>query len=99
MKFDTDYTTKKAETLISLYAEYVEGFIESAKDEYNRLIKTINLKDALYLVYHTPFERHAIAIFDNIVKAVGIENIPSKILSKIEKDKTSLAKIERIKKE
>jgi len=67
---DPDCTTVTAEKLITLWAEYVEGWIDSSKDKYNDLIADLwerkNLKDLLYCAFRTPFKSQADGIIKNL---------------------------------
>ena len=83
-----DKPTALAMNLISLYAQYVEGFDDSAKDEYNKLIKSIDVADAIHMAYNTPFERHAIKMYDLIMLQIGDKRcLPEELNVKIEIDK------------
>lgn len=90
MNFDKDCTTKLATILINLYAEYVEGEIESSKIEYNKLINKISVKDALYLIYHTPFEGQAIQISKSFPKGY---KFPKEVINKLNAAKDYLKQI------
>lgn len=95
-QFDTQCTTPLAERLISLYAEYVEGYIDSSKDKYNTLVKTATLKDILYMIYHTPFERHSVVLYNKVCDVIGEKNIPTEIVSKVASNKEWIAKMDAI---
>jgi hypothetical protein len=91
MEFDKDCTTELADTLIRLYAEYVEGNIESSKDQYNTLITTATKEDLMYIIYKTPFERQAV----QISKAFNTEILPEPVRLKLEIDNQWLEKLKR----
>lgn len=80
--FDPELTTPKAEKLIDLYADYVEGEIESAMHRYNKIIETCTLKDFIYMAYHTPFDRHRVELMKNILEVVPEDRIPHQLMEK-----------------
>ena len=92
--FDINLTTVKAENLLKLYAEYVEGEIESSKDKYNELIKTANDIDILYIVYKTPFARHSTNLYINYLKPNNVK-IPDIVLDKLISDANWLKEYEK----
>ena len=79
-----DITTKKAEKLISLYSEAVEGMIEESRIKYNELIKEVNLNDVLSIALHSPFENHSQQMI-TILRKNNID-IPSVLLEKEKKN-------------
>lgn len=83
--FNKDLTTPLAEKLIKLYAEYVEGGIDSSRIKYNELIKNVNDTDVLYIVYRTPFERHSTKLYTSYLKPKGVV-IPDIVLDKLISD-------------
>ena len=91
--FDKNCTTPKAEELIKLYAEYVEGNIESSKNKYNALIKTASLKDLVYIIYRTPFERHAV----NLGKVItDLNKLPFEVKEKLQNDMAFVYKMDKL---
>ena len=94
--FDADCTTKIVERLINYYAEYVEGDILSSKDKYNALFKECKLKDYMYLIYNSPFERHSIELYEMLLEVLPIEAMPEVLLNKIQKDQKYIKSIENI---
>ena len=94
MNFDKDCTTPLAKKLISLYAEYVEGEIESSGKKYNELIKTATVKDILYVVFHSPFERHAFRLY-TLLKENNVD-IPKEIAVKVAKDKKFIIEMDKL---
>jgi len=70
------------EHLIRLYAEFVEGDIKSSRDKYNQLIRTCTIDDLITIIDTTPFEQHAIQLYDIIV---GKVKIPSEVVEKVNK--------------
>ena len=93
MHFDKECTTPLAEKLISLYAEYVEGEIESAKDKYNSLVRTITYKDLVYMIYTTPFERHALQL-SGLLKDTS--KLPIEVQEKLRNDQIHIDKMNKI---
>lgn len=93
--FDKECTTPKASEAIRLYAEYVEGSIESSKEKYNKLMHKATVKDVLYIIFHTPFERQAIRLYDVLLKAVGDETrIPIEVVEKVKQNRIFVQKID-----
>lgn len=90
--FDIRLTTPLAERLITLYAEYVEGMINSSCTKYNELIKTATKLDLLYIAYRTPFERHCIKLVD----ILGIDNVPGVLRAKYNESKLYCAKMDAL---
>jgi hypothetical protein len=84
--FDTDCTTKIAEQLIVYASEYLEGGINSSMDKYNKLFKDCKIKDWMYLLFHSPFERHSINLYNQILEVLPIEAFPKPVIEKINKD-------------
>lgn len=89
--FDKDCTTSLAEELISLYAEYVEGGIESARLKYNEKVRSATKKDIVYMIYRTPFERHAIRLADNNKLC-----LPEEVRVKLEIDREWVKKMDAL---
>ena len=94
MNFDIDCTTPLSERLISLYAEYVEGEMESSGRKYNELIKTATVKDILYIVFRSPFERHAFRLY-TLLQENGV-NIPKEVDVKVAKDKEFIIRMDKL---
>jgi hypothetical protein len=87
--FDKDCSTPLAEELISLYAQYVEGYIEGSRLQYNEKIRTATEKDIVYMIYRTPFNRHAVQLAE-----VNKFDLPEEVRVKLEIDKEWIKKMD-----
>ena len=87
--FDKRLTTPPAEELIRLYAQYVEGGIEEAKDKYNYKLQFVTTVDLVYIVYRTPFEKQAVQL------SHLLSFIPEEVEEKLKKDKEYLSKFSK----
>ena len=57
-----------AEILIQFYAQYVEGYIDSSKDKYNKYFKLVDLKCIEIIIETTPFEEHSKRLTNVLIK-------------------------------
>jgi hypothetical protein len=95
LPFDKDCTTQFAEKLINLYAEYVEGDVDSSKAKYDKLIETVTIKDVMYIVYHTPFEYQSVQLYNCHLKSIS-DQLPIELLEKIISDMKSIVEMKKI---
>lgn len=81
---DPDCTTLNAEKLITLWAEYVEGYIDSSKVKYNELIASLwanrKIKDLVYCAFRTPFKRQSDGIIKNL-KRYFPDSLPAEMVN------------------
>jgi hypothetical protein len=96
IEFDKECTTALAEKMLSLYAQYVEGCIDSSGVEYNKRLSELSLKDVLYMIYRSPFDSHAIQMYDKLTTIVPEENLPADVRIKVELDRVSRKKMDEL---
>jgi len=96
IEFDKECTTPLAEKMLSLYAQYVEGCMDSSGVEYNKRLSELSLKDVLYMIYRSPFDSHAIQMYDKLTTIVPEENLPADVRIKVELDRVSRKKMDEL---